>query len=104
MQDLGEWWEKETNLPIPLGCIAVRKDTTEDIKTLIEKSIQVSFLSTKNNPTLAWPFIKKHAQSLSNEAIQAHIALYVNDFTREINEEGNKAIQELFQRIENSKI
>ncbi|MEK7331839.1 MAG: 1,4-dihydroxy-6-naphthoate synthase, partial [Nitrospirota bacterium] len=29
--DLGEWWEKETGLPIPLGCIIAKRSMGEDL-------------------------------------------------------------------------
>jgi 1,4-dihydroxy-6-naphthoate synthase len=42
--DLGEWWHKETDLPLPLGGIAVRRDVGTDVikqvGDLLQKSIQ----------------------------------------------------------------
>ena len=45
--DLGEWWEEKTSLPVPLGCIAVRRDITSavagKIEELIQSSVEYSF-------------------------------------------------------------
>ena len=95
VQDLGEWWQNLTNLPIPLGCIAIRKDIPEQIKKGVESKIRSSIQSARQNPAQAWPFVKEHSRSLDNSIIQQHINLYVNEFSLDLGEVGRKAIQEL---------
>ncbi len=94
--DLGEWWERETGLPIPLGCIAVRKDRPTvslkaDIENILRHSIQYAF----ENKGVSRDFIKLHAQEMDDQVIDGHIALYVNDFTKSLGNKGRKAIQTL---------
>ncbi len=95
IQDLGEWWEKETGLPIPLGCIAAHKRLGEEkigeISRLLENSIRAAF----DDPASAAEYIKAHAQELDDEVIGAHIKTYVNDFTLDLGEEGHSAIAKL---------
>ena len=100
LQDLGAWWEMDTKLPIPLGCIALRKDFSEKIASTLEKKIRESIEFSYKNIPLVLPFIKNHAQTLDEAVIQAHIKLYVNKFSFDFGEKGKKAIQELFTRIE----
>lgn len=94
--DLGEWWEKETNLPIPLGCIAIRKDPGKIChKKQVETLIRNSVLYAKKDRAASRPFVKKHAQELDDKVIDGHIDLYVNDFTVSLGITGEKAVQKL---------
>ncbi len=94
--DLGEWWEKETNSPIPLGCIAIRKDSNTVIhKKKVEQIIRNSIEFAIENRNDSRDFILQHAQELDHKVIDGHIDLYVNDFTLSLGETGEKAIQTL---------
>jgi 1,4-dihydroxy-6-naphthoate synthase len=94
--DLGEWWEKETNLPIPLGCIAIRKDPETIIhKKQVELLIKNSVIYAKMNRDASRSFVLQHAQELNDKVIGGHIDLYVNDFTVSLGITGQKAIQTL---------
>lgn len=96
--DLGLWWEEKTALPIPLGCIAIKRDIDPavacDIQRLIRQSIDHAFLY----PGMADDYIKNHAQEMDNDVIQQHIGLYVNDFSRNIGTLGEKAITTFFKK------
>lgn len=94
--DLGEWWEKETGLPIPLGCLAIRKDQKTIIhKEQVELLIKNSVIYAKKNRDASRPFIKKYAQEMDDKVIDGHIDLYVNDFTVSLGMTGKKAVQKL---------
>ncbi len=91
--DLGEWWEGETGLPIPLGCIAVRKDRPAiSLKTEIEAVLKNSVQYAFENRDDSRDFIKLHAQEMDEQVIDGHIGLYVNDFTISLGDKGRKAI------------
>jgi 1,4-dihydroxy-6-naphthoate synthase len=96
--DLGAWWEQETGLPIPLGCIIAKRDIGREIilKTdgLIRKSLE--YASEHSGETKA--YIKSHAQELEDSVIEQHISLYVNDFSLDIGDDGVHAVEELFGR------
>ena len=94
--DLGEWWEEETSSPIPLGCIAIRKDADtikykDDIETIIRDSVRFAF----DNPEESQSYIKSLAQEMDDDVIKQHINLYVNKFTLSLGEKGKKAVQKL---------
>jgi 1,4-dihydroxy-6-naphthoate synthase len=97
--DLGEWWEKETGLPIPLGGIIAKKSLGRKIdivEDLIRRSVEYSFAHREE----AMPFIKKHSQELSEMVINSHIGLYVNNFTLDMGEEGSASLKELLRRAD----
>jgi len=95
--DLGQWWEDKTSLPIPLGCIAVKRDmdpaTALEIQTLIRKSIDHGFL----HPTMGDDYIRGHAQEMEMDVIQQHIGLYVNEFSKDIGDKGTCAVTTFFE-------
>ena len=96
--DLGEWWEYETSLPIPLGGIAVHRRIdsrrVKNVDTAIYKSVSYAF----KNPDKANKYIIKYAQEMSRSVVERHINLYVNDFTLDMGEEGINAVNQLFSR------
>jgi len=92
--DLGMWWEEETTLPIPLGCIALRKDMAL-CKTLIEDTIRESIKYAQANPSASKDYIRSHAQELDEQVIADHISLYVNEFSLSLGEKGRYAVERL---------
>jgi len=97
--DLGEWWEKETGLPIPLGGILARRDmgaaVIQKIDDLIKRSIEYAF----QHPEEPREYIKKNAQELDDDVIDQHIKLYVNDHTLDIGD-GILAVEKLLKTAE----
>lgn len=98
VQDLGEWWEKETSLPIPLGCIAARKSLGEQTIQEVEEAIAASLRWAFAHPDACTDYIKEHAQELDERVISEHIKLYVNDFSLDLSETGRAAVRELLRR------
>ena len=95
MADLGNWWEQDTNLPIPLGAIIARRSL--DLAA-ITGWIQASVKYAWAHPEESKKYILQHSQELSTEVTQAHIKLYVNEFTENIGETGYKAVAALLSR------
>ncbi|MBI5213894.1 MAG: 1,4-dihydroxy-6-naphthoate synthase [Nitrospirae bacterium] len=96
--DLGDWWEKETGLPIPLGGIIAKKSlgmpAVKTIESLIRASVEYSMLHRDE----VMPYIKQYSQELSEDVVMKHISLYVNDYTIDIGAEGENALRELFKK------
>ncbi len=95
--DLGEWWEKRTGLPIPLGGIAVRRDLGAGRAGRIDAAIRESVAWAFDHPGAADGYIREHAQEMAPEVIRQHIGLYVNRFTLDLGEEGEAAVAALFR-------
>lgn len=93
--DLGVEWERRTSLPLPLGAIvASRKlegNVRRDIEALLRRSIAYAF----EHPDHSRDYIKSHAQELDDDVIDSHIALFVNDYSLSLGEEGVRAIEQL---------
>ena len=96
--DLGERWEVETGLPIPLGCIAIKRTISEGVKAKISKLLTQSVEYAFQNPNESKPYIHQYAQEMDESVQQQHINLYVNNFSINLGEEGKNAIRELFKK------
>jgi 1,4-dihydroxy-6-naphthoate synthase len=93
--DLGDWWERETGLPVPLGAIVARDGLD---MVAIESAIRSSVEYAWAHPEASRAYVLAHSQELAPEVVDAHIALYVNEFTRDLGDEGRRAIKELLAR------
>jgi 1,4-dihydroxy-6-naphthoate synthase len=95
MADLGSWWESDTGLPIPLGAIIARRSLDiESITKWIKASVEYAWA----HPEASRLYVLDHAQELSAEVAQSHIDLYVNEFTRNLGEDGYEAVKVLLGR------
>jgi len=95
--DLGQLWEQKKQLPLPLGGIVIRRNFDDATKKQFQWLLAQSVVYAMNNPELAHQYVKQHAQDLSDEVIQQHIALYVNKFSTWIPKLGEEAIRELLR-------
>lgn len=95
LADMGSWWEADTGLPIPLGAIVVRRDLDREA---IAKWIRASVEYAWKHPEASHEYVMQHAQELSPEVAQAHINLYVNEFSADLGEQGYGAITALLSR------
>ncbi len=102
--DLGAWWEAETGLPVPLGGIAARRDIPCEVARGTTAAIKKSIEYAHAHPSEADGYIRKHAQELSNEVIKQHIDLYVNAFSLDLGQIGEKAVHTLFLKARQKKI
>ena len=95
--DLGEYWERSTGAPIPLGGIIVKKDFGKDVQQklnrLIKKSVEYSF---KNYPAISG-YVSSHSQEMSEEVMRKHIDLYVNNFSIDLGKEGKLAVTQFLE-------
>lgn len=98
IEDLGAWWEKLTGLPIPLGGILARRDLGHEVIAEVEDAISASVRYAFAHPEETRAYIRAHAQELDDIVIDQHIALYVNQFSLDLGDEGLAAVQELLHR------
>lgn len=93
--DLGLEWERRMSLPLPLGSIVVARDlgdeVAESVDRVLHRSIEYAFV----HPEVSREYIKQHARELDDEVISKHIALFVNEFSLSLGEEGRRAIEAL---------
>jgi 1,4-dihydroxy-6-naphthoate synthase len=82
--DLGDWWEGETGLPVPLAGICARADLDPALADAAERAIHDSVAYAFAHPEASRAFVRAHAQEMSDEVCDAHIRLYVNELSLDI--------------------
>lgn len=100
VQDLGEFWEESTGYPIPLGCIAIRRNLPAWVKAKVNASIRKSIRYAFDHPYVSMPFIQSYAQEMDEDVIREHINLYVNKYSVSLKNKGKQAVLHLLDRIE----
>lgn len=94
--DLGAWWEQQTNLPLPLGAILLRRDLAETLGAPLNRAIVDSLQYAYAHPSEPKAYIRRHALEMDDAVMQAHIDLYVNEYSLDVGTEGEQAAQTLF--------
>ncbi|MGC5333734.1 1,4-dihydroxy-6-naphthoate synthase [Micromonospora sp. DT62] len=94
--DLGEWWEADTGLPIPLGAILARRGAVdpEAAAGWIRESVRQAWA----DPAASREYVLAHAQEMEPDVVDRHIGLYVNDFTADLGDAGFAAVEALLGR------
>jgi 1,4-dihydroxy-6-naphthoate synthase len=96
--DLGDWWERTTGHPIPLGAILARRDLDAADALRLNAAIRASLAFARRNEAAVAPYVREHAFEMDDDVMRAHIALYVNDYSDDVGEAGIAAVHELFAR------
>lgn len=100
--DLGERWETEFGLPLPLGGIAIRRSLDQNLKLQMEEALRNSVRFACDHPDEGAGYVRKHAAAMDEAVQRKHIALYVNDFSLELGSEGQRAVRKFFDAGHNS--
>jgi 1,4-dihydroxy-6-naphthoate synthase len=96
--DLGQWWMRETNLPLPLGANAIRKDLgtacIRDVNRLLHASIRYGLEHREAALAHALGF----GRGLDHAKADKFVGMYVNDWTLDLGQRGRQAVAALFER------
>ena len=102
--DLGEFWEGGTGAPIPLGGIVVRRALPDQVKRAVNRVMRRSVEYAFAHREASLPFVRAHAQAMSDEVMYKHIDLYVNEYSVDLGPDGRRAVRVLFDRAHASGI
>ena len=96
--DLGDWWEHETGNPIPLGAILVRRDVSDADARALGEAIRRSLRFARERESEIIAYVREHAFEMDDDVMRKHIALYVNDYSEDVGDEGIAAVEDFFAR------
>jgi 1,4-dihydroxy-6-naphthoate synthase len=96
--DLGEYWERTTGAPIPLGGIVVKRSLPAEVQQTMNRIVRKSVEYAFAHPDASRTFVREHAQEMSEDVMRQHIELYVNEYSVDLGTEGRRAVQLLFER------
>jgi 1,4-dihydroxy-6-naphthoate synthase len=95
--DLGEWWKRETSLPLPLGGNVLRKDIApavqRDLLEIMRESIDFGLAHRDEAVQHSMPYARDMDANLAGK----FIGMYVNDYTRDYGDVGRRAVREFLQ-------
>lgn len=96
--DFGELWEQETNAPLPLGGIVIKSSLPDEVKDNVNRVLRSSVEHALAHRAASRDFVRVNAQAMSEEVMQRHIDLYVNEYSVNLGSEGKRAVKMLFER------
>lgn len=96
--DLGEFWESETGAPIPLGGIVIRRSLPVEVQRAVNRVLRRSVEYAFANRSASLPYVRAHAQEMSEDVMYKHIDLYVNEYSIDLGGEGRRAVRLLFEK------
>ena len=102
--DTGEYWEKMTGMPVPLGGIVVHRSVNEDIAAKVSRSIRRSIGYAWADQSASVDFIRRNAREIDSAVTREHISLYVNDFSLSLGKDGKAAIERLYSVARERKV
>ncbi|MEM6996503.1 MAG: 1,4-dihydroxy-6-naphthoate synthase, partial [Myxococcota bacterium] len=95
--DLGEVWEADTGLPLPLGVIVAQRALGE-LAEAVDEGLARSVAHAFAHPDTSAAYVRQHAQEMAPEVCRRHIELYVGPFSADLGSEGRAAVQTLLAR------
>ena len=95
--DLGDYWEQQTKVPIPLGGIVINKDLPGDVQEKVQRLIRQSIEYAFENYPVLNDYIRDHSQEMSEEVMRKHIDLYVNNYSLSLGNDGRGAVNTLIE-------
>jgi 1,4-dihydroxy-6-naphthoate synthase len=100
--DLGEWWKRETGLPLPLGGNVLRKDIAapvqRDLLAIMRESIDYGLQHRDEAVRHSMPY----ARDMDTQLAGKFIGMYVNDYTRDYGDDGREAIRRFLTRAKDA--
>jgi 1,4-dihydroxy-6-naphthoate synthase len=94
--DLGEAWQRDTRLPLPLGCNVMRRDLGEDLHRALSEALRASIAWAHAHVDEALEYAMRYGRGIDKETCRRFVLMYVNDFTLALGKDGRAAIERLF--------
>lgn len=95
--DMGEWWQEETGLPLPLGGNAIRRDLGRPLMRRISGHIAESIRYGLEHRKEAMEYALEFARDLDEKRADRFVGMYVNGLTLDYGVDGRKAVRKLFR-------
>ncbi len=100
VEDLGTRWEQTTGSPLPLGGLVARRGLSPDLLQVVQATITESIAWGLDHPEATLPTMRRYAREFDDEVLMQHVHLYVNDWTLELGEVGEQALEALSRQAQ----
>lgn len=98
--DIGEWWQEQTGLPLPLGGNAIRRDLPLEERREISGLLRASIAHALQHreEAIAW-LLAREGPLDTRERVSRYLDMYANERTLDYGEAGRAGIRELLRRL-----
>lgn len=90
--DLGQWWYDQTELPLPLGANAVRRDLGPEVMADVQRLLRECIEYSLAHREAALDYALQYGRDLPREKADEFVGMYVNDWTVDFGEKGRRAV------------
>jgi 1,4-dihydroxy-6-naphthoate synthase len=94
--DLGEAWQRDTGLPLPLGCNVMRRDLGDDVHRALSRGLRESIAWAHAHVDEALEYAMRYGRGIDKETCRRFVLMYVNELTLALGKEGRAAVERLF--------
>jgi 5,8-dihydroxy-2-naphthoate synthase len=96
--DLGEWWYRETQLPLPLGGNAILRSLDGSTQIAAAQHLRESIEYALEHREEAMAYAQPFARGADLATANRFVSMYVNEWTTSYSERGHQAVQSLLDR------
>ncbi|MGH7549353.1 MAG: menaquinone biosynthesis family protein [Gemmatimonadota bacterium] len=96
--DLGAVWLEDTGLPLPLGLDVVRRDLGRELAGEIAEALAASIDYAFEHEDEAVAYALDYGRGLDPDRTRRFVRMYVNEYTRNMGDEGRRALETLYER------
>ncbi len=102
--DMGELWQRDTALPLPLGINVVRRDLGEDVHRRLSQALRDSIDYAYAHVDEALEYAMRYGRGVDKETCRRFVLMYVNDYTRRLGDDGRAALRRLYEMAHAKKL
>jgi 1,4-dihydroxy-6-naphthoate synthase len=104
VMDLGEAWQRDTGLPLPLGVNVMRRDLGDAVHRALSQGLRDSIAWGHANVDEAIEYAMRYGRGIDKETCRRFVLMYVNDYTVQLGAEGRAALERLFSMAHQRKL
>src|SRR5215813_9361686 len=94
--DLGESWQRDSGLPLPLGVNVMRRELGEDLHKALSQGLRDSIAWAHANVDEALDYAMRYGRGIDRETCRRFVLMYVNNYTLSLGRDGRAAVERLF--------
>jgi 1,4-dihydroxy-6-naphthoate synthase len=95
--DMGQFWERDTGLPLPLGINVMRRDLGDDVHRRLSQALRDSIDYAYAHVDEALEYAMRYGRGIDKETCRRFVLMYVNDYTKRLGEDGRAALERLYR-------
>jgi len=95
--DMGQLWERDTSLPLPLGINVMRRDLGDDVHRRLSQALRDSIDYAYAHVDEALEYAMRYGRGIDKETCRRFVLMYVNDYTKRLGDEGRAALERLYR-------